>query len=375
MFRYTWSSGEVDVHLVADSVIGGLCAGGIRIAPDVGEADVAKLARLMTLKLASGGIPLGGAKSAVVLKPGADRKAALDQAALALEPFLRSKYLLGEDSGSTASDVVAIYRGLGIDLISFVVAKAAERGKVLDVPDGITVEHLLNEEFAGTLSGSGAVHALEAAAAVTGATLHGKRAAVQGFGSVGHAAAVALANAGLSVVTVSDVHGVVHNPDGFSPEFLASARVGSGEIDRDRLPAGTRLLPGHDWLSLPASVLVPAATAGSITTGNLASVHPDVRFVVEGANDPLTVEAEQALEDRGVTVLPDFIANAGSAVTFGLLVTGESTLDKVADEFRNRIDRAIQACVPAGGGAPRYVRDRALARARAYLATVSGQAR
>jgi glutamate dehydrogenase (NAD(P)+) len=370
VFRYTWSSSEIDVHLVADTVIGGLCLGGIRIAPDVTQADVTVLAQLMTWKFAAAGIPLGGAKSAVVVRPGVDRDTVIRQAGQALEPFLRTQYLLGVDAGSSAADVVSIYRGLDIDPVAFVQEKARDRGTALRLPEGLTVEHLMNDQFAGALAGNGVVHALAVAASVVDLPLSGKRVSVQGFGNVGHAAALACAQTGLTVVAVSDVHGVVYNPAGLDAGWLAEARVGQGDIDRDALPAGSEPLPGTAWCELPADVLLPAATADCITVANAATVHPDVRIIVEGANGPVTVAAERLLADRGVTVVPDFVANAGLAVTFGLLVTGESTVEEVAGETFTRIGNAVEACVPDRGGAPPYVRDRALANAERYLASV-----
>jgi glutamate dehydrogenase (NAD(P)+) len=268
--------------------------------------------------------------------------------------------------------VVAIYQTLGIDPIAFVAGKARERGLTLEVPPGLAIEHLMNEEFASALSGTGVVHALDRAVAATGDSLAGKRASVQGFGSVGRAAVDALVKHGVAVVAVSDVHGTVYHPDGLDPVFLAhSGNRRSGEIDRDQLPAGCRLLLGDEWLAAPCDVLVPAAIADSITLVNVLAVHPEVQFVVEGANGPISVDAEQLLEDGGVTVLPDFVANAGSAVAFGLLVTGESTLDTVSEDYLNRIAVAVDRCTDRSGTGERYTRGRAMAMAEEYLTALS----
>ncbi|MFE3170596.1 Glu/Leu/Phe/Val dehydrogenase dimerization domain-containing protein [Amycolatopsis sp. NPDC059090] len=370
MFRYTFRSDEVDVHLAGESVIDGLCLGGIRVASGISEATLTTLARLMSLKFAVAGIPLGGAKSAVVVRPGFSRKVAIERAARALEPFLRSQYLVGVDSGSSPDDVISIYRTAGVDPTELVAEKTRARGKTLALPDGLRFEQLMDNDFSGALTGVGLSHALDTAASLVQYTLAGRRASVQGFGNVGHAAAVALTAKGIKVVALSDVHGVVYRPKGFSAEFLAGARAGQGDIDRTALPEGTRLLPSQSWCELPAEILVPAATARCLTERNAKTVHQDVRFVVEGANDPVTVGAERLFEGRGITVLPDFVANSGLAIAFGLLVTGESTVESVGDEYLRRIETSVRACVPSEATAATYVRDRAESHARRYLASI-----
>jgi hypothetical protein len=113
-------------------------------------------------------------------------------------------------------------------------------------------------------------------------------------------------------------------------------------MDRHRL-GDLELRRREEWCLADSEVLIPAAIEDSIDERTVARLGGSLRLVVEGANAPVTPSAEAELEARGVLVIPDFIANAGSATAFGLLITGEATLETVYDEFLSRISRATIA--------------------------------
>ncbi|MGH3656189.1 MAG: hypothetical protein ACRDUA_05980, partial [Micromonosporaceae bacterium] len=324
---------------------------------------------LMSIKLAACRVPLGGAKAVAVPRLSADRQALLGEIATALAPHLRTRYVLGEDLGTTGADVVAIYQHIGLDPVRFVTEHNAARGIRLDVPDGLGLGDLMNDEFAGILAGSGAVQALAAALEARGEKPDGLRAAVQGFGTVGLAAARALVESGVTVVTVADADGVLHDPVGLDVEALAAARTTDGLVDRGALGSVPQRHDRDRWCELPAEVLVPAAVARVIREDNVAAVTDQARYLVEGANAPVTDGAERELERRGVTVLPDFIANAGSAVAFGLLIAGEATVATVLETYVARIRQAVRGCLASAGSGPDggSSRDRATAIAREFL--------
>ena len=165
------------------------------------------------------------------------------------------------------------------------------------------------------------------------------------------------------MVTVVDVDGYVHDPAGLDVAGLSGQA--HGQIDRSALSSGVHQGPVDSWLSLPADVLVPAAVAAAITTENVSDMHREVRFVVEAANDPVTRGAESVLEDVGVVVLPDFVANAGSAVAFGMLATGQASVVDIGARYLERIADAVRRC--RAHGSPSF-RAAAEAEARAFLA-------
>ena len=117
----------------------------------------------------------------------------------------------------------------------------------------------------------------------------------------------ALARAGVRVVGIADRHGLIANPDGLDVERLIAARDGHGAIDREALRPGDRERPGDDWLALDAELLVPAAV--SYVIGAAEAERIGARVIVEAANVATSADAERMLAERGVVVVPDFVAN------------------------------------------------------------------
>jgi glutamate dehydrogenase (NAD(P)+) len=131
--------------------------------------------------------------------------------------------------------------------------------------------------------------------------------AVQGFGKVGGLAAQYLHDAGCKVVAVSDVGGGIYNPDGLDPAALLKHLKGGADTVVGY--PGTDAISNAELIELDVDVLVPAALEGVIHEGNAAAVK--ARFVVEGANGPTTPDGDKVLEDKGVVVVPDILANSG----------------------------------------------------------------
>lgn len=346
MRRTHWQlhSCNLYLHVDAEDEWTGLYAGGLRIDRGATAQTADTLASLMSLKLAVCRVDMRGAKAVAVPRPGADRDAMLAEIAEALRPNLDSGYLLGEDLGTTSADVVAIYGTAGVDPVQMVADHNARRGVRLDLPAGLSLGDLMNEEFAGRLAGTGAVAALVAAGSSGSSDLRGATASVQGFGTVGLAAAEELVRHGVRVVTVVDADGYMNDPDGLDVAALARARSTEGLVARAEIPDSVRQGPPEQWTRLDAEILVPAAVADAITEADLASLSSRVTHVVEGANGPVPEDVELALESRGIVVIPDFIANAGSAVAFGLLATGAATVENVSAQYLNRIQDAVRRC-------------------------------
>jgi glutamate dehydrogenase (NAD(P)+) len=359
-----WSLGTGELWLAIDSRHDGLTCGGLRLDPSATSDDAEQLAGLMTRKLAACHVPIGGAKAVVAPHPGADREQLLADVGRALADDLKDGYLLGEDLGTSAADVIAVYEAAGVDPVTLV--RERLRARDLDVvPEGLVLADLMNDEFAGRLAGVGASMALARAADLAGFDLAGARVAVQGFGTVGHATAEALTAAGLRVVTIADVDGAVHAEAGFDLDTLSACRRVDGSIGRSELPDDVESVAGPSWTTWPVEVLVPAAAKGAVSEAQIEQLADTTRFVVEGANAPLTEAAEAALEERGVVVLPDFLANAGSAVAFGLLATGSATVDDVGERYTERIAAAVERAWSFHSG--RRMREAALEDATSFL--------
>jgi glutamate dehydrogenase (NAD(P)+) len=153
------------------------------------------------------------------------------------------------------------------------------------------------------------VHVALAALAHRGIPVAGATAAVQGFGKVGAGAAQFLAEAGVTVVAVSDQYGAVHAAGGLDVPALQAHVAATGSVVGF---GGGEVLDPPALLELDVDLLVPAAVEGVLHGGNAERVR--ARIVVEGANGPTTGEADRILDEAGVLVVPDILANAGGVI-------------------------------------------------------------
>ncbi|MFD3417773.1 Glu/Leu/Phe/Val family dehydrogenase [Streptomyces decoyicus] len=281
--------------LVIDNTARGIGKGGTRMSPGVTVDEVSRLARVMTWKWAAVDLFYGGAKAGIVADPASrDKEAVLRAFARALSNEVPREYVMGLDMGLTESDAAIIQDELG------------DRGAAVGTPEhlgGVAYDKL-------GITGYGVAEAADAAAQHLGLPLSGARVALQGFGAVGSAAARRFAELGATVVAVSTAHGALHDPSGLDVDTLLAARDEHGDRFVTRHSA-TGLAPGAE-LAVDCDILVPAALQDVITRTSAHEVK--AKILVEGANLPTSAEAQGILAERGVTVLPDFVANAGGVV-------------------------------------------------------------
>ena len=282
--------------LVIDNTARGMGKGGTRMGPEVTTGEIARLARVMTWKWAAVDLFFGGAKAGIVFDPASpDKEKALRAFARALSNEVPGEYVLGLDVGLTERDAAIVQDELG------------DRGAMMGAPaalGGLPYDEL-------GVTGFGVA---EVADELT-ESVRGKRIAIQGFGAVGAAAARRFFELGAVVVAVSSVHGALHDPDGLDVARLLALRESAGDA---AVAEYGRVLPLGKELLAPCDVLVPAATQDVIDKDWAGRV--DTKMVVEGANLPTTAAAQAVLAARGITVVPDFIANAGGiiAAAFGM---------------------------------------------------------
>jgi glutamate dehydrogenase (NAD(P)+) len=305
--------------VVIDRLSRGVAGGGLRMRKGCTLDEVRDLAQAMTLKEAvvytegDRYVPLGGAKGGIDCDPyDPAARGVLARYARAVKPLVDSCFATGEDFGLRQDVIDEVFAEEGI--------RSSAEAALRLVEDGADAAHArLQEAFAQDVDGVGlgevvggygvaecALSALEFRRLVPSES----RAVVQGFGSMGGATARYLARAGVKVVGIADKEGVVHNPDGLDVETLLLTRDSFGVIDRSRLRPADEQLPGDRWLSLDAELLVPAAMSYVITVDDVVDIKAQV--VAEAANVATLADAEQALLDRGVTVVPDFVANVGT---------------------------------------------------------------
>jgi len=280
--------------LVVDNSARGVGKGGTRMAPNLSVGEVARLARTMTWKWAAVDLFHGGAKAGILGDPAAPNKEEVLRAfARALANEVPAEYVFGLDMGLVEKDAAIFVDELG------------DRGAAVGLPGvlgGLPYDEL-------GVTGYGVAEATDAAATAIALPLEGARVAVQGFGAVGQAAAERLVELGAVITAVSTAAGAVVDTDGIDLPRLVSLRRELG--DACVIEYGGALDPSAA-LATDAQILVAAAREDVIDTDLAAST--DARLVVEGANMPTTPGALEVLDARGVTVVPDFIANAGGIV-------------------------------------------------------------
>ena len=303
---------------VIDRLINGMCSGGIRMRPGVTLEEVTALARTMSHKMAVLDIPYGGAKSGIDFDPSSKAAPGVLRGFVeAIRPFIAERYATGADLGTHEDEIIAACQLAGLThplQAGFKTEAGAGLSRVKQAL-ALTSEGLPITEL---MAGYGVAECTMEAAAVIGLPLRGARMALQGFGNVGGAAARYLDRAGVKLVVVADIEGAVIDERGLDVEHLLEIRDRFGHIDRTRLSPGARCAAEPAWLTQQVEIVIPAAIGNAIQGHNQGTVR--CRLLVEAANNPLTEEAEQALEARGVTVLPDFVANAAAAFLFcGLL--------------------------------------------------------
>jgi len=277
--------------------------GGLRYAPDVSLGEVTALAMLMSWKTALMGLPYGGAKGGVRCEP---RKLSRQE----LEGLTR-RYtaeiilLIGPDLDIPAPDMGTDEQTMAWMMDTY----SMTQGRT--VPGVVTGKPLIIGGSAGRreATGRGIVYAIYQATRRLGQELRGRQVIVQGFGNVGSVAARLLWREGCVIVGVSDIKGGIWNPAGIDIRQLEAHVAESGGVSG--FP-GTEAISNVDVLYQPCDVLVPAAIGSVIRADNADRIKATI--VAEGANAPTTPEADVILRDRGVTVIPDILANAGGVV-------------------------------------------------------------
>ena len=296
-------NGNVDMYKgfrVQYSTTRGPSKGGVRFHPEIDMNETVALAMLMTWKCALTNLPYGGAKGGIAVDPGT--------LSLAENERLTRRYtseilpIIGPERDIPAPDVGTDERNMAWMMDTYSVNAG------YSVPGVVTGKPIVLGGSLGRTSatGDGVAISTREALLVKGINPQGATVAIQGFGKVGYWTAVGLESMGLKVVAVSDVHGGV---TGFnSVSQLWDHFKATGNLD---LP-GTDRLTNEELLALEVDVLIPAALADSVTAHTAPSIK--AKIIVEGANAPTTPEGDHILNDKGILVVPDILANAGGVI-------------------------------------------------------------
>jgi glutamate dehydrogenase (NAD(P)+) len=274
--------------------------GGIRYHHDVNLGEVSALAMWMTWKCALMQLPFGGAKGGVRIDPTALSRHELQRVTRRYTSEIVT--MIGPDKDIPAPDMGTDERVMAWIMDTY----SQQVGHT--VPAVVTGKPVV---LGGSLgrkeaTGRGLVYLVQEAAAHLKLDLRQATAVVQGFGNVGSNAARFLAECGVRVIAVSDQTTGIYNPRGLALDALLKY------VEQHRFLRGCpdgEAITNQQLLELPCDILVPAALQNQITTANAARVQ--CKLLAEGANGPTTLEADDILNERGVFILPDILANAG----------------------------------------------------------------
>jgi len=306
--------------------------GGIRYAADVDLGDVTALSMFMSWKCSIMNLPFGGAKGGVRVDPTSLSKAEIQRITRRYTSEIIE--VIGPDRDIPAPDL-----GTDEQVMAWIMDTYSQQ-KGHTVPGVVTGKPVELGGSAGRreATGRGVITCAIEACRLLGLPFEGARVVVQGYGEVGGTAARIARALGANVIAVSDAKGAVHDPKGLDLAAL-DAWVKAHRF-LEGMP-GVEHMENADLLLLPCEILIPAAVQRQITEQNADRIA--CRLLVEGANNPTTVEADEILRSRGVYVVPDILANAGGVtVSYFEWVQGLQHFFWSEEDVNNRLISLIQ---------------------------------
>lgn len=332
----TMDDGTIKVfegYRVIHSTILGPSKGGIRFDMAVNLDEVKALAAWMTWKCAVVDIPYGGAKGGVACNP-------REMSAGEIERLMRAYTQAMADVFGPDQDIPAPDMGTGPREMAWLMDQYS-RIQGMTTHAVVTGKPLVMGGSLGRTEATGRGVMVTAMAAMEKLKINPYKAtcAVQGFGNVGSWAARLLHERGLLVQAVSDLSGAYYNEKGMDIEKAVQYRdTNKGSLEGF---AGAQKISNDDLLTLPVDLLVPAATEDVITSSNAANIK--AKLIVEGANGPTSSKADNIINEKGIMVVPDILANAGGVtVSYFEWVQNRLGYKWTADRVNRRSDRIMK---------------------------------
>jgi len=318
-------------YRVTHNIARGPSKGGIRYHPDVTLDEVKSLAMWMTWKCSLMGLPFGGAKGGVICDPKSMSRSELERmtrrfTSEIINEIGPEKDIPAPDVGTNAATMAWIFDTYSMN----------KGHSVLGVVTGkpLTIGGSLGREEA---TARGALFCLSSALERQGKSLDGIRIAVQGFGNVGSYFAKFAAEEGAKVVAVSDSSGGIHNANGVDIAAAFAHKRGGGTLAGMK---GGERITNEELIAVECDVFAPCALEQVVTEDNADTVKAKV--IIECANGPVTPAADSILEENGVLVIPDVLANAGGVVvSYFEWVQGLQEYFWKEDEVNERLNKII----------------------------------
>ena len=328
--------------------------GGIRYHPDVTEHEVAALAALMTWKTALVDVPFGGAKGGVVCNPKELSRAELRR--ITRRFVIELGDAIGPHTDIPAPDVYTNEQTMAWIFDTFDAFHKGQNNRAVVTGKPLRLGGSLGRDAA---TGRGCLNAterfLQHGICEGLESLAGLRVAIQGLGNVGSNSMRLFHEAGARIICVSDSQGGVADEDGLNPDDVMAHKAESGTVVG--LPE-TKTITNEDLLTWDCDVLIPAALECQVLEDNADRVQ--AKLIVEAANAPVSPEADEILQERGIVVLPDIVANGGGVVVSYFewvqnLENQQWPLDEVEKKLKHKMEVAVDAIIARW----RHIRDNA----------------
>jgi glutamate dehydrogenase (NAD(P)+) len=287
-------------YRVQHNTLRGPAKGGIRYHPNVDLDEVRALAGWMTWKCAVVNVPFGGAKGGVTCDPSKMSQKEIER--MTRRFIWEISPIIGPDSDIPAPDVNTNPQVMAWVVDTYSVFKG------YTCPSIVTGKPI---EIGGSLgrlkaTSRGLLFVLREAAKLLNVDLSRSKVVIQGFGNVGYHVAELIEEFGTKVIAISDVNGGILNESGLDPAKVLEHSQKTGSIAH--FPESINIT-NTELLELPCDILIPAAIEGQINRSNAGNIR--ARIIIEGANGPTSPFADEILDDKGVYIIPDILANAG----------------------------------------------------------------
>lgn len=286
---------------VIDNTALGVGKGGIRMTPNVTIDEVARLARTMTWKNSLAGLPFGGAKSGLIMakEMEANKKSIIESFGKALKPICPKKYIAAPDINSGEKEMEWF----------------ADAVQNFNACTGKPADYCLAEGICGIphelgSTGFGVYHSTLIGMKFLKMRKEKTTIAIEGFGNVGSFAAKFLSEQGIKIIAVSDSKGTILDSNGLNIEKLMQVKKSTGSVANY---GNNNILQSSELLELEADILITAAGTDVIHNDNVDKIK--AKMIVEGSNIPMKEETEKTLNEKGILVIPDFVANAGGVIS------------------------------------------------------------
>lgn len=317
-------------YRVHHSTLRGPALGGLRYSLDVTLDEIKALAFLMTFKSSLLGLPLGGSKGGVRINPKKLSSGELRRITRRYTTEIIN--MIGPDMDILAPDINTDSRTMAIILDTY----SMQKGRT--VPGVVTGKPI---EVGGTVgredaSGTGMFYILEALTKKQQYNLKSSNIVIQGFGKVGIAVTKKLSNAGCKIIAIADSEGGIYSEKGFNVDKVIDWKK-SGKNLRDFQSTGIKRIATEEIFAVKCDIFIPAATENQIYSGNADEI--DCKIILEGADSPTTSKADAILNEKGIIVIPDILANSG-----GLCVSYFEYVQDIRAYFWNleRVNREMR---------------------------------